>query len=219
MPSCQEDSRSFFEKLQNAEGLDLRDNRGKKHDLAVVLVGVTIAVLSNRDGCLSSIHRHLANHYEKLVGALGIEKKRVVSRSQLPLILEEVAVPVFDHLVFENYNIELNGTKKKWFALDGKELRGSIEKGAQRGAAVVAAIAHENRQTFAQDYYCGKKESEVKVVRKLLENRQLCSEKISFDALHCKPETLLMKGAGKRQIHGWIERKSERIGQASQSGN
>lgn len=132
MPSCQEDSRSFFEKLQNTEGLDLRDNRGKKHDLAVVLVGVTIAVLSNRDGCLSSIHRHLANHYEKLVGALGIEKKRVVSRSQLPLILEEVAVPVFDHLVFENYSIELNGTEKKWFALDGKELRGSIEKGAQR---------------------------------------------------------------------------------------
>ncbi len=36
MPPCQEDSRSFFEKLQNAEGLDLRDNRGKRHDLAVV---------------------------------------------------------------------------------------------------------------------------------------------------------------------------------------
>jgi len=40
MQPCQENSRSFFEKLQNAKGLDLRDNRGKKHDLAVVLVGV-----------------------------------------------------------------------------------------------------------------------------------------------------------------------------------
>ena len=97
MPPCQEDSKSFFEKLQNAEGLDLRDNRGKRHDLAVILVGVTIAVLSNRDGCLSSIHRHLVNHYEKLVTALRIKKERAVSRSQLPLILEKVAVPVFDN--------------------------------------------------------------------------------------------------------------------------
>lgn len=162
------------------------------------------------------IHRHLANHYEKLAAALGIEKKRVVSRSQLPLILEKVAVPVFDHLVFENYGIELNSAEKKWFALDGKELRGSIEKGAKRGEAVVAAIAHESRQTFAQDYYCGKKESEVKVVRKLLENRRLCSEKISFDALHCKPETLLMIAqASGKYVVGLKENQKELVKQVS----
>jgi len=74
MQPCQKDNRSFFVKLQKAEGLDLRDNRGKRHDLAVVLVGVAIAVLSNRDGCLSSIRRHLTNHYENLVVALGVEK-------------------------------------------------------------------------------------------------------------------------------------------------
>ncbi len=192
MPPCQEDSRSFFEQLQNAKDLDLRDKRGKKHDLAVILVGVTLAVLSNRDGCLSSIHRHPVNHYEKLAAALGVENKRVVSRSQLPLILEKVAVEVFDRLLFENYRLKLNPLEKKWFAMDGKELRGSIEKGSRRGEAVVAAIAHESRQSFAQDYYCGKKQSEVKVVRKLLEEHRLGSEKISLDALHCKPETLLM---------------------------
>ena len=192
MQPCQENSRSFFEKLQNAEGLDLRDNRGKRHDMAVVLIGVTLAVLSNRDGCLSSIQRHLKNHYEKLVMVLGVEQRRVVSRSQLPLILEKVAVKVFDQLLFKNYGIKLNEAERQWFAFDGKELRGSVEKGAKRGEAVVAAIAHESRQSFAQDYYCGKKESEVKVVRQLLEDHRLCSEKISFDALHCKPKTLLM---------------------------
>src|SRR5215203_610977 len=107
MQPCQKDSRSFFEKLQNAEGLDLRDNRGKKHDLAVVLVGVTLAVLSNRDGNLSSLQRHLKNHYEKLVIVLGIEKKRPVSRSQLPLILEKVTTQVFDQLLFGSFGIKL----------------------------------------------------------------------------------------------------------------
>ena len=133
MPPCQEDNRSFFEKLQKAEGLDLRDNRGKRHELAVVLVGVTRALLSNRDGCLSSIERHLRNHYEKLVLVLKVKKRRPVSRSQLPLILEKVAVEVFDGMLFENYGIKLNEQEREWFAVDGKELRGSIEKGKKRG--------------------------------------------------------------------------------------
>jgi hypothetical protein len=100
MLPCQKDSRSFFEKLQNAKGLDLRDTRGKKHDLAVVLMGVTLAVLSNRDGNLSSIYRHLTHHYEKLVRVMGQPLRRPVSRAQLPRILEKVSVTVFDNLIF-----------------------------------------------------------------------------------------------------------------------
>ncbi len=45
MLPCQKDNRSFFEKLQSVEGLDLRDNRGKRHDLAVVLVSVVMAFI------------------------------------------------------------------------------------------------------------------------------------------------------------------------------
>ena len=135
MLPCQEDNRSFFEKLQSVEGLDLRDNRGKRHDLAVVLVGVMIALLSNRDGNLSSIRRHLKNHYEKLVAHLGVEKQQPVSRAQLPLILGRVSVSVFDRMLFAHYGINLNEAEQAWFAIDGKELRGSIESGSKRGEA------------------------------------------------------------------------------------
>jgi len=192
MPPCQENSRSFFEKLQNADGLDLRDNRGKKHDLAIVLVGVVLALLSNRDGNLSSIQRHLRNHYEKLVACLEVENKQAVSRSQLPLILGKVEFQVFDRLVFESFGIRLSAGERKWFAIDGKELRGSIEPGSTRGIAVVQAVTHENCQTVAQDYYSGAKESEVPKVRKILKEGGLASQKISLDALHCKPLTLSM---------------------------
>ena len=190
MLPCQEDNRSFFQKLQSIEGLDLRDNRGKRHDLAVVLVGVVIALLSNRDGNLSSIQRHLKNHYEKLVAHLGVEKKTAVSRAQLPLILGAVSVSVFDRLLFENYGIRLSEAEREWFAIDGKELRGSIQARAKRGEAVVQAVSHSNQQVVAQEYYSGDKESEVPIVRKLLEADGLASRKISLDALHCKPATL-----------------------------
>ncbi len=148
--------------------------------------------MSNRDGCLSSIRRHLTNHYEKLVVALGVEKKRPVSRSQLPRILEKVAVEVFDNLLFEHFGIELAENERKWFASDGKELRGSIASGAKRGEAVVQVVAHENGRTIAQDYYCGQKEAEAVIVRNLLKESDLLGQKISLDALHCQVKTLEM---------------------------
>jgi len=210
MLPCQEDNRSFFEKLQNARGLDLRDNRGKRHDLAVVLVSVIIALLSNRDGNLSSIHRHIQNHYGKLVEVLGVEKKTAVSRAQLPLILGAVSVSVFDRLLFENYGVKLNESERKWFALDGKELRGSIESGKKRGEAVVQAVSHRCLQVAAQDYYSGEKESEVPVVRKLLEADGLASQKISFDALHCKPATLeIISQSGGKYLVGLKDNQKE----------
>ncbi len=100
----------------------------------------------------------------------------------MPLILRKVSVQVFDHLLFENYGIRLNQAEQKWFAMDGKEMRGSIEKKAKRGEAVVQAVADENCQVAAQDYYSGEKESEVPTVRKLLTESGLASEKISLDA-------------------------------------
>lgn len=190
MQPCEEDNRSFFEKLQNEKGLDLRDNRGKRHDLAVILVGMILALLSNRDGNLSSIHRYLQNHYERLADCLGVEKKRPVSRSQLPNILAQVSVSVFDRLLFAHYGIKLNELEQKWFAIDGKELRGSIERGNKRGEAIVQAVSHEDLQVAAQDYYAGEKESEVPTVRKLLRDNGLSKQKVSLDALHCKVATL-----------------------------
>lgn len=199
MTPCQNQNTTFFEKLQQTKGLDLRDERGKRHNLAVVLVGVTMALLSNRDGNLSSIHRHLSNHYEKLVEVLGVEKKRAVSRSQLPLVLGAVSVEVFDQLLFENYGVKLSAAEKQWFAVDGKELCGSILPGEKRGEAIVQAINQETQESAAQEYYSGEKESEVPAVRLLLEKSGLLREKISLDALHLKPQTLepIVESGGK----------------------
>ena len=109
-----------------------------------------------------------------------------VSRSQLLLILEKVGFQVFDRLIFESFGINLSAQERLWFAVDGKELRGIIEKGNTRGEAVVEAVSPENCQTVAQDY-SGAKESEVPIVRKLLAESGSASQKISLDALHSKP--------------------------------
>jgi len=47
---------TFFQMLRQTPGLDSRDNRGKKHDMAFVIMGLTLALLSGRDGKLSGLH-------------------------------------------------------------------------------------------------------------------------------------------------------------------
>lgn len=173
---------SFYVQLQNLVGLDLR---GKTHDLAFVLLGLSIALLRKRDGTLSSLHPSMENKHQELCEFLELSSSiEVISRSHLPVCLKKVSLPHFEQLLFRNYGIELSDEQKKWFAGDGKELRGSIEKGKKRGEALVQLVDQENRQVLGQSYYNGEKESEKPCLSNLLEARQATGQKISLDALH-----------------------------------
>ena len=84
-----------------------------------------------------------------------------------------------------------------------RDARGSISKGEKRGEAVVQAVAHKDLKVVAQNYYSGEKESEVPKVRELLEASGLAHEKVSLDALHCKPLTLeIISQAGGKYLVG-----------------
>lgn len=65
-------STTFFESLQTDKELDLRDNRGKIHELALVLTEFVLGLLCHRDGNLSAIWRHMKTHHNILVAELGM---------------------------------------------------------------------------------------------------------------------------------------------------
>ncbi|MCU0468552.1 MAG: ISAs1 family transposase [Arcicella sp.] len=190
MLPCQEQNKSFFDQLQNAEGLDLRDTRGLRHELRVVLLGVTLAILSNRDGNLSSIHRFMVNHNKRILESINYPISPSISRSQLPNVLGIVCLKVFEGILFANFGVVLSPAERQWFALDGKELKGSIESGNTRGEVIVQAVTHQNRVVQSQDFYSGMKESEILTVRNILKDNNLERQKISMDALHCNPCSL-----------------------------
>lgn len=76
-------STTFYGKAQRSKTLDLRDIRGKIHDMPLILTEFILALLCNRDGNLSSIHRHMKNHHNLVVEFLGLEcaKKNNISLS------------------------------------------------------------------------------------------------------------------------------------------
>lgn len=185
---------SFFLILQNNKELDLRDNRGKRHELHIILLGILISLLRNRDGNLSSMHRAMKNTHASLMKELkdlyDIDYQPVVSRSHLPKVLEKVNLSVFSELIFKYFGVTLAEEEKTWFAVDGKELRGTIAAGSTRGEAIVQVVRHEDLAVLNQDYYNGSKESEQPVVQDLLRKNRLSSQGITFDALHFNPKTL-----------------------------
>ena len=63
---------TFYEALQNDDALDLRDVRGKRHILSLILTEFVISLLCHRDGVLSSIWRHMKAHHIRIVEELNI---------------------------------------------------------------------------------------------------------------------------------------------------
>lgn len=163
--------------------------------MAFVLTGLTLAICCGRDGKLSRLHRHMANHFEALRIATQTWPDRVISRAHLPVLLAKVNGDIFARLLFNWYGIALSQEAKHWFAFDGKELRGSIQPGHKRGEACVSALAHDTGQVVNQTYYNGSKESERPAVLRLLTQSGLCSQKITLDALHLTPKAT-------KAIHG-----------------
>lgn len=185
---CQSKATSFFQLLQNTPGLDGRDNRGKTHNMAFVLTGLTLAICSGRDGKLSRLHRHMVNRFDALCTATKTWPDSAISRAQLPLLLAKVDGEVFAQLLFDWFGLVLSKQAKRWFTFDGKELRGSIQPGHKRGEACVSAQAHDSGQVVAQTYYNGSKESERPAVLQLLNDSKLCGQKVTLDALHLTPK-------------------------------
>ena len=181
--------------------------------MVFVLLGLTIGLLRKRDGCLSSVHRSMLNKNTELCVFLGIENQKVISRSHLPVLLGKVNLPLFEGLLFETYGIELTEEEKAWFAGDGKELRGSIEKGDKRGEVLVHLVRHEDGEVLGQSFYCGKKESEKPCLRGLLEDTGAAGQKITADALHLNPSTAgLIAQAGGSFIIGLKGNQKELMG-------
>lgn len=167
---------------------DLRDNRGKRHSLVFIIVAVILAILVGRS-MTSSLHRYIENKIDWLRKITGISDAKPISRAHLPRLLDRIDWQALDKIMQIHFNFHLlpQSTKDEWTAIDGKVLRGSLKSGEKQ--AIVHAVTHDSRTEVAQARQSGDKSSEIPVVRELLKESGLETQKISLDAHHCNPET------------------------------
>ena len=177
---------SFVNMLKN-ELPDNRDNRGKRHSLVFVIVAFVLATLTGRQK-LSSIHRFMCNRLDWLHELTQTQKTRSISRAHLPRLLDGLDWLVLDELIERCFGVQIqHSEEQKWVAVDGKTLRGTLDGGDKQ--SLVLAVAHETREVVGQARQTGLKSSEIPVVRTLLKETGLETQKVSLDAHHCNPET------------------------------
>ena len=146
MTSNEDKAVSFYELMNQMT--DLRDNRGKRHNLAFIVTSVILAILSDR-ATMSSIHRYITNRIEFLKQILSRPEAVAVSRAQLPRILAGVDFDELNQKIEEFFGYQIELLDGEWRAIDGKTLRGSKKQGALF-SHLLSAVVHKIGITLFQ---------------------------------------------------------------------
>lgn len=151
---------------------------------------------------IASIHRWMQREHGQLVAETGCESKKPISDVQLRRLLAGLDYSLYNQVNETYFGKSVCGSEGFWQAIDGKELKGSIDglKGEKREENVVRAVSHQGLQSQIIGFYQGKKESEKTVVKEYFDKQTTLSESYSLDALHCYP-TLLETIAEKKGIY------------------
>jgi predicted transposase YbfD/YdcC len=159
--------------------------------LPFVLACTLVAILSNRS-FMSSIHRYIQNHIEWLKEVFECSDVTAVSRAQLPNILASVDWEALNGIFKDVFGLCIAHDNTEWKAVDGKSLKGTIADASQAHdhERIVTVVGHTSHDVLEQQRFSGAKESEVTVVRDLLEHTGLNGEQLSLDAGHAYPDTL-----------------------------
>lgn len=182
-----EKAASFIEALHNLT--DPRDDRGKRIDLAFILGGVVLAIMSGRSK-LSSIHRYIWNRADWLRKVTKMPKARLISRAHLPRLLAILPLDDLNDIVEAHFGVRLEvNDSDKWVAIDSKTLRGTTSADDKQGERTLLAVAHTKRDILAQRPMSGPKTSEITAARELLRETGLEKGKATLDALHMNPTT------------------------------
>ena len=108
---------------------DDRDNRGKRHELAFVVAGVVLAILSGRSK-VSSIFRYQRHRIEWLREVTQHPEASVISRAHLPRLLARLDWAELNTLIEQPFGVQVERrATADWTAIDGKVLRGTLASG------------------------------------------------------------------------------------------
>lgn len=148
---------------------------------------------------MSIIYRGMLEDFGRLSKLLGVDLKKCVSYSQLKKVLRSIDYELFNDINSFYFNALVHTDGRKWYSLDGKELRGTIDKcsGKVRGISIVNLTEHHSGYSKIVGQYDATKASEKPVVSNYFKDQDLTNKSYSFDGLHTSTanlETIQQKG-------------------------
>lgn len=172
---------------------DFRDNRGKEHELAYIVLLFTFAMLrTEKKITIACVHRKMGENHQALLSLISKSSCKLVSYSQLKRILRKISFSNLNEIFCDYLGVKLFVENNEWYAVDGKELRGTIDgvSGEKRGENIISLTNHQSRLFGIIKTYNGKKEAEMTQVAAYFNNQEKIAGKYSLDALHTQTSLL-----------------------------
>lgn len=181
---------SLIEKLKEVK--DFRKNRGKRHELWVVLTVIILALLTGNI-TYKQINDFRKNQEDDLIKFLGITTKHLPSYSTIRRVMMQINTAeiqlVFAAMVEKYYWLK---SASDVIAIDGKSLKNTLtnyENKDQNILVVVSAFSQETNLVIKTECFESKQMSETAQVLSLIRNCGLINKVFTLDALHCNRET------------------------------
>jgi len=167
---------------------DHRRGQGRLFDLPHVLLCSILAVLSGADS-YRSIYRFIDTRWEWLRQHIGLDWRRKPCYTGLYTILRGIDATVLEKALREQTrNLMSLGSDEiiSAIALDGKTLRGSVDKATQTPALQwLSAFSHCDHLVLGQiSWRNGEKNNEIAAAQQLIEELGLTGQLYTLDALH-----------------------------------
>lgn len=171
---------------------DFRDPRGCRHPLWLVLLLVIMGMMSGYYG-YRDIGRFVERHRWALSKALKIGGAQVPSYSTIRRVMMGVDYTELRATFNQWASQELALPSGEWLALDGKSLKNTVshyDQAEQNFISFVSVFSQQRGVVVGVQEMENKNESEINVVRNLLESLSLKGYVLSLDALHCHSKPL-----------------------------
>lgn len=174
---------------------DPRKAKGKRYSLELLLVLMLLAKLSGEDKP-SGIADWVAQRVEPLFALQLLPKKQAPSHMTYRRVLQDSVRPAeFERLVSEFQQSRYQKGQEVVFSMDGKSLKGTIPCGEMRGTHLLSIYVPEQGLVLVQAEV-DRKENEIVVAPKILQQVPLQGAIVIGDAMHAQRETSAQIVAG-----------------------
>lgn len=171
---------------------DKRSGQGKVYELGHIILLCIVAMLNNADG-FPAIAKFIEVHQEKLEEIFGFYWVRSPDSSTIRKILNKVD-PKELETAFRKYTQEIDKSKKnnksRCFAIDGKALRGSIDRVKDVKALHMLNIFATDNDLIIANLEVSNKSNEIPAVQDLIKEIGLQGCIFTMDAMHCQKKLL-----------------------------
>lgn len=176
---------------------DPRTAEGQRHPLKLVLVIAIMGIISGCDG-FRSMGDFSKRHKMALIEVFRLKRWRVPSYSTIRRVIIGLDFASFSHLFHQWASTQVPLEAEEWLALDGKSLKGTVSNASdalQNFVSIVGVFRSKKGLSLHSGSFHSKKESEIVVVRELIQLLGLEGVVFTMDALHCQKKQLTTSSA------------------------